>query len=79
MDISYQMPQTSDTNIPLPYRIMGLNDTNNYVEYFQTKSGNIIIKEVTSKNDEKNFKGNWPMIPNTQMMISKYYNGQKIR
>ena len=73
MDISYQMPQTSDTNIPLPYRIMGLNDTNNYVEYFQIISGNIIKKEVTTKNDEKNFKGNLLIIPN------KYYNGQKIR
>ena len=73
MDILYQIPQTSDTNISLPYSIMGLDDTNNYVEYFQIISGNIIKKEVTTKNDEKNFKGNSPIIPN------KYYNGQKIR
>lgn len=78
MDISYQMTQTSDMNIPLPYSIMGLDDTNNYVEYFQTISGNIIKKKVSTKNSEKNYKENSPIIPNTQMMISKYYNGEKI-
>ena len=78
MDIAYQMVQTSDMNIPLPYSIMGLDDTNNYVEYFQTISGNIIKKSVSTKNSEKNYKDNTPMIPNTQMMISKFYNGKKI-
>ena len=78
MDISYQMTQTSDMNIPLPYSIMGLDDTNNYVEYFQTISGNIITKKVKLKNKEKNYKENTPIIPNTQMMISKSYNGEKI-
>ena len=79
MDIAYQMIQTSDMNIPLPYSIMGLDDTNNYVEYFQTISGNIIKKSVSTKNSEKNYKDNSPIIPNTQMMISKYYNGNKIK
>ena len=79
MDIAYQMPQTSDMNIPLPYSIMGLDDTNNYVEYFQTISGNIVKKSVSTKNGEKNYKENSPIIPNTQMMISKYYDGSKIR
>ena len=78
MDISYQLTQTSDMNIPLPYSIMGLDDTNNYVEYFQTISGNIIKKKVSTKNSERNYKENTPIIPNTQMMISKYYNGDKI-
>ena len=78
MDIAYQMIQTSDMNIPLPYSIMGLDDTNNYVEYFQTISGNIIKKSVSTKNSEKNYKDNTPIIPNTQMMISKFYNGKKI-
>jgi hypothetical protein len=78
MDISHQLTQTSDMNIPLPYSIMGLDDTNNYVEYFQTISGNIIKKKVSTKNSERNYKENTPIIPNTQMMISKYYNGDKI-
>ena len=78
MDISYQLTQTSDMNIPLPYSFMGLDDTNNYVEYFETISGNIIKKKVKTKNSEKNYKENSPIIPNTQMMISKYYDGSKI-
>ena len=71
MDISYQLTQTSDMNIPLPYSIMGIDDTNNYVEYFQTISGNYLKTKKISRVD--NFKGNTPIIPNTQMMISKYY------
>ena len=78
MDISYQMTQTSDMNIPLPYSLMGLDDTNNYVEYFESISGNYLDEEnkkvIFVKEEEKNRKGNSPIIPNTQMMISKYYN-----
>ena len=77
MDVGFQLAQTSDMNIPVPYGIMGLHDTNNYIEYFQTISGNILKgKEKISfeKSDEQDFKGNTPVIPNTQMMISKYYN-----
>ena len=75
MDISYQMTQTSDMNIPLPYSLMGLDDTNNYIEYFETISGNYIrTKDIFEKEDENNRKGNTPIIPNTQMMISKFYN-----
>ena len=78
MDISYQMAQTSDMNIPLPYSLMGLDDTNNYVEYFETISGNYIRKkDIFLKTDENNRKGNSPIIPNTQMMISKFYNAEK--
>ena len=78
-DISYQLMQTSDTNIPMPYSIMGLDDTNNYVEYFQTISGNVLKGVKWEKSGEKNYIGNSPVIPNTQMMISKYYSGSKIK
>ena len=78
-DISYQLMQTSDTNIPMPYSIMGLDDTNNYVEYFQTISGNVLKDVKWEKSGEKNYIGNSPIIPNTQMMISKYYSGSKIK
>ena len=77
MDISYQMVQTSDMNIPLPYSLMGLDDTNNYVEYFETISGNYLRGVKFAKEDENNRKGNTPIIPNTQMMISKFYNNDK--
>lgn len=74
MDVSFQMAQTSDMNIPLPYSFSGLDDTNNYVEYFGTISGNY-LKDVTFVDDSsENWKQNTPIIPNTQMMISKYYN-----
>ena len=78
MDISYQLIQTSDMNIPLPFSFMGLDDTNNYVEYFQTISGNVLKNVKWAKGEDKNYKGNSPIIPNTQMMISKYYSGSKI-
>ena len=79
MDVSHQLSQTSDTNIPLPYCLIGLDDTNNYVEYFQTISGNYLgeNEEIFANSDEKDWKTNSPIIPNTQMMISKYFNDEK--
>ena len=40
MEISYQLAQTSDMNIPIPYSLSGLGETNNYIENFQAISGN---------------------------------------
>ena len=78
MDISFQMAQTSDMNIPLPYSFAGLDDTNNYVEYFGTISGNYLAKDTTFVDSTaQNWKQNTPIIPNTQMIISKYYNSDK--
>ena len=80
MDVAHQLSQTSDMNIPLPYSIMGLDDTNNYVEYFQTISGNYVNegKEDEFKNtEETDWKTNSPIIPNTQMMIFKFINTDK--
>ena len=74
MDVSFQMAQTSDMNIPLPYSFAGLDDTNNYVEYFGTISGNYLPKATFVDSTSQNWKQNTPIIPNTQMMISKYYN-----
>jgi len=74
MDVSFQMAQTSDMNIPLPYSFAGLDDTNNYVEYFGTISGNYLQSATFVDSTSKNWKENTPIIPNTQMIISKYYN-----
>ena len=76
MDISHQLSQTSDTNIPLPYSLIGLDDTNNYVEYYQTISGNYLgeNKDIFASSSEKDWKTNSPIIPNTQMMIFKFFN-----
>ena len=78
MDISYQLAQTSDTNIPLPYSLMGLGETNNYVENFQILSGNYYImgKENFDKEKYRNFRDHTPVIPNTQMAIYKFNNGK---
>ena len=78
MDISYQLAQTSDTNIPLPYSLMGLGETNNYVENFQILSGNYYImgKDNFDKEKYRNFRDHTPVIPNTQMAIYKFKNGK---
>ena len=73
MDVWYQLSQTSDMNIPLPYSLVGLDDTNNYVEYFQTISGNYLDNQP-AVSGEQNWKVNSPIIPNTQMMILKFIN-----
>ena len=73
MDLSYQMAQTSDMNIPLPYSLVGLADVNNYIENFQAISGNYYKdKDLFDDDKHRNFKEFTPIIPNTQMMISKY-------
>jgi integrin alpha FG-GAP repeat containing protein 1 len=75
MDISYQLAQTSDMNIPLPYSLMGLGETNNYVENFQILSGNYYKDSSMFKDSSKrNFKDQTPIIPNTQMVIFKFLN-----
>ena len=79
MDVAHQLSQTSDMNIPVPYSIMGLDDTNNYVEYFQTISGNYLneTSDEFENKEETDWKTNSPIIPNTQMMIFKFNNTDK--
>jgi hypothetical protein len=76
MDISCQLAQTSDMSIPLPYSLMGLGETNNYVENFQILSGNYynIDKNRYEKEKYRNFRDQTPLIPNTQMAIFKFIN-----
>ena len=78
MEISYQLAQTSDMNIPIPYSLSGLGETNNYIENFQAISGNY-YKDKSKFEDKKkrNFKDYTPIIPNTQIMIYKFKNNDK--
>ena len=78
MEISYQLAQTSDMNIPIPYSLSGLAETNNYIENFQAISGNY-YKDKSKFQDKKkrNFKDYTPIIPNTQIMIYKFKNSDK--
>ncbi len=73
MDLSYQMAQTGDMNVPLPYSLVGLGMTNNYVEYFHSIS-NTYLQGNHQYYDEisGDVKQNTPIIPNTQMMLHKY-------
>ena len=75
MDISYQLAQTSDGNIPLPYSLIGLGETNNYVENYQIISGNYYAnKDLFEDEEYRNFMKYTPIIPNTQMKIFKFKN-----
>ena len=75
MDISYQLAQTSDNNIPLPFSLVGLGDTSNYVEYFEIISGNYYQdKELFDDDEFRNYKTQTPIVPNTQMAVFKYIN-----
>ena len=79
MDISYQLAQTSDMNIPLPYSLVGLGETNNYVENFQIISGNYYgNKNLFEDEDNRNFKFYTPIIPNTQMKLIKFKNKENL-
>ena len=79
LDLSYQLAQTSDMNIPLPYSLIGIGETNNYIENFQAVSGNYYSDRVVKFEDSefKNFKLYTPIIPKTQMMIYKFKNKKK--
>ena len=73
MDLSFQMAQYSDMNIPLPYGFMGLPETSYYIDYFHSISGNHYTKKEIFLDDEiKNMRQDTPIIPNTQMMIFKF-------
>ena len=76
MDISSQLAQTSDMNIPLPYSLSGINETNNYIENFQILSGNYYQNDDNTfkSNEFRNFMKYTPIIPNTQMKIYKFKN-----
>lgn len=77
MDISYQLAQTSDMNIPLPYSLMGLDLTNNYVEYFHSISNTFLEGNYKCYDDiSGDVRQNTPVIPNTQMMLHKYINSE---
>lgn len=78
MEISSQLPQTSDMSMPLPFSLSGLGETNNYVENFQIMSGNYYKETASFKDDDhKNFMYYTPIIPNTQMKIFKFKNEGK--
>ncbi len=55
MDFSYQLELISDINIPLPYFLMGLGETNYYVENFQILCYNYYCIDIDNFEKEKYF------------------------
>jgi integrin alpha FG-GAP repeat containing protein 1 len=68
MDISYQSAQSSDLTLNLPYAYIGIGRSNNYIENFQVIS-------TTVWPQEENYKKFTPIIPNSQLIISRQPNG----
>jgi integrin alpha FG-GAP repeat containing protein 1 len=64
MDVSYQGIQTSDLYLNLPYSFIGIGRSNNYIENFHVISN-------THAPGQENYKLFTPIIPNSQLIISK--------
>ena len=72
--ISTQMSQTSDHSLALPYALTGIGRSNNYIENFVAVSNSFDQKRLNKisfewRNGDVNLIS--PVIPNTQLMISK--------
>jgi integrin alpha FG-GAP repeat containing protein 1 len=66
MDVSFQGIQTSDLFLNLPYAFLGIGRSNNYIENFHVISN-------THVHGQDNYKIFTPIIPNSQLIISKEF------
>ena len=66
MDVSFQGIQTSDLFLNLPYAFLGIGRSNNYIENFHVISN-------THVQGQDNYKIFTPIIPNSQLIISKEF------
>jgi integrin alpha FG-GAP repeat containing protein 1 len=68
MDVSFQSAQSSDLTLNLPYAYIGIGRSNNYIENFQV---------ISTENvpGEENYKTFTPIIPNSQLIISRELKG----
>lgn len=69
MDLAYQLAQTSDMSMSLPFSLIGIGSTNNYIEYFHIISNSYDINNSESLGNSKIIT---PIIPNSQILINKY-------
>jgi integrin alpha FG-GAP repeat containing protein 1 len=67
LDVSYQVQQTGSQYLNLPYAYIGIGRSNNYIENFHVISNSFII-------GEDNYKIFTPIIPNSQLIISKVFD-----
>ena len=72
-----QMPQTSGMIIPLPFAYQGIGRSNNYIEHLYAISTSFdkVSNDIISVNKDS-FT---PIIPNTQLIITKGYEKEKVK
>ena len=71
-----QLPQTNDMTLPLPFAYTGIDRSNNYIEFLYVTS-NSLDKNKNNNYSYYNNDSYTPIIPNTQLIISKNYNDKK--
>ena len=71
-----QMPQTSGMIIPLPFAYQGIGRSNNYIEHLYAISNT--FDKVDKYNISYNNDSFTPIIPNTQLIITKGYDKSKV-
>lgn len=73
LDLSIQAAQISNTlSLNLPYALMGIGRSNNYIENFHVITGNYV-------KPDNNYKIFTPIIPNSQIVIKHLHDQQSIQ
>ena len=75
-NIVVQMPQTSGMTIPLPFAYQGIGRSNNYIEHLYVISTS--FDKVNNYYISYNNDSFTPIIPNTQLIITKGYVNSKV-
>ena len=70
------MAQTSGMIIPLPFAYQGIGRSNNYIEHLYAISNT--FDKVDKYNISYNNDSFTPIIPNTQLIITKGYDKSKV-
>ena len=70
------MPQTSGMTIPLPFAYQGIGRSNNYIEHLYVISTS--FDKVNNYYISYNNDSFTPIIPNTQLIITKGYVNSKV-
>lgn len=71
MDMTWQLIQTTNLALNVPYALAGIGRSNNYIENFQVISAVI--------DNGKNTKSFTPIIPNSQLIITKRIKNKSIK
>lgn len=75
MDVAFQLSQTMDLSLNLPYALVGIGRSNNYIENFNVISNSNDYQKIKTKSDNKPDNYTFtPIIPKSQMLINKNLN-----